>query len=111
MIPQHSWRVYDELVVLLARGTAYAGRLAEFEQRTPECDVPEMLSFLAELGQVTEDLRGIPDAISVETVAGPYDVVVRIEVDDVDLLGKLVVGRVQAVEGITRTLTCPVVSL
>ena len=31
--------------------------------------------------------------------------------DDVDSLGKLVVARIQAVEGITRTLTCPVVKL
>jgi hypothetical protein len=30
---------------------------------------------------------------------------------DIDELGKLVVARVQAVDGITRTLTCPVVHL
>lgn len=60
--------------------------------------------------RVTEDLRMIPDVISVETVTGPYDLVVRIEADDVDLLGKLVVGRIHAVDGITRTLTCPIVS-
>jgi len=62
-------------------------------------------------GQVTEDLRKIPDVTSAETVTGPYDLVVRIEADSVDLLGRLVVRRVQAVDGITRTLTCPVVSL
>ena len=61
--------------------------------------------------RVTEDLRKIPDVTSVETVTGPYDLVVRIEADNVDLLGRLVVGRVHAVDGITRTLTCPVVSL
>ena len=60
-------------------------------------------------GRVTEDLRKIPDVASVETVTGPYDIVVRIEADNVDLLGRLVVGRVQAVDGITRTLTCPIV--
>jgi len=62
-------------------------------------------------GQVTEDLRKIPDVISVETVTGPYDLVVRIQADHVDLLGKVVVGRIHAVESITRTLTCPIVSL
>ena len=61
--------------------------------------------------RVTEDLRKIPDVTSVETVTGPYDLVVRIEADNVDLLGRLVVGRVHAVDGITRTLTCPIVSL
>mgnify|MGYP000704279929 CR=1 FL=1 len=44
-------------------------------------------------------------------VTGPYDVVVKAEAQNVDELGKLVVARIQAVEGITRTLTCPVVHL
>ncbi|MEX0757789.1 MAG: Lrp/AsnC family transcriptional regulator, partial [Acidimicrobiia bacterium] len=39
------------------------------------------------------------------------DVIVRASAEDVDQLGKLVVAKVQAIEGITRTLTCPVVNL
>jgi hypothetical protein len=38
-------------------------------------------------------------------------VIVRVEARNLDELGKLVVARVQAVNGITRTLTCPVVRL
>jgi hypothetical protein len=38
-------------------------------------------------------------------------VIVRGEAKTVDDLGKLVVARIQAVDGITRTLTCPVVHL
>ena len=30
---------------------------------------------------------------------------------DIDDLGKLVVARIQAVDGVTRTLTCPVMKL
>jgi hypothetical protein len=33
------------------------------------------------------------------------------EAADIDELGKMVVSKIQAVEGITRTLTCPVVKL
>jgi hypothetical protein len=40
-----------------------------------------------------------------------YDVIVRAEARNLDELGKLVVARVQSVDGITRTLTCPVVQL
>ena len=43
--------------------------------------------------------------------AGPYDEIVRVGADDVDSLGKLVVTKIQAVEGVTGTLTCPVVHL
>ena len=49
--------------------------------------------------------------LSAEDVTGPYDVIVRAEAKNVDDLGKLVVARIQGVEGITRTLTCPVVHL
>lgn len=44
-------------------------------------------------------------------VTGPYDVIARIEAESVDMLGKMVVSRIQSVEGITRTLTCPIVVL
>jgi hypothetical protein len=38
-------------------------------------------------------------------------VIVRAEADSVDELGRMVVSKVQMVNGITRTLTCPVVNL
>jgi DNA-binding Lrp family transcriptional regulator len=44
-------------------------------------------------------------------VTGPYDVIVRAEAHNVDELGKLVVAQIQTVEGITRTLTCPIVHI
>ncbi|MGD2102349.1 MAG: Lrp/AsnC ligand binding domain-containing protein [Acidimicrobiia bacterium] len=60
---------------------------------------------------VAEEVRGIPGVDTADDVTGPYDVIVRASSDDVDSLGKLVVARIQAVDGITRTLTCPVVHL
>ncbi len=60
---------------------------------------------------VAEEVRGIPGVESAADVTGPYDVIVKASSDDVDSLGKLVVARIQAVDGITRTLTCPVVHL
>ena len=54
------------------------------------------------------ELKGVTQA---EDVTGPYDVIVRAEAKNVDELGKLVVAKIQGVEGITRTLTCPVVHL
>jgi DNA-binding Lrp family transcriptional regulator len=44
-------------------------------------------------------------------VTGPYDVIVRCEAESVDDLGKFIVGAIQKVPGITRTLTCPVVNI
>jgi DNA-binding Lrp family transcriptional regulator len=60
---------------------------------------------------VAEQISGLAGVTSAEDVTGPYDVIVRAEAGSVDELGKLVVANVQAVQGITRTLTCPVVHL
>ena len=61
--------------------------------------------------QVASAISGIAGVTKAEDVTGPYDVIVRAEADSIDDLGRLVVARVQSVDGITRTLTCPVVNL
>ncbi|MEW1887595.1 Lrp/AsnC ligand binding domain-containing protein [Streptomyces sp. NPDC048567] len=60
---------------------------------------------------VAETISKLPGVIQAEDVTGPYDVIVRAQADTVDELGRMVVARVQQVDGITRTLTCPVVHL
>ena len=58
----------------------------------------------AAVAKEVSEIAGVAEA---EDVTGPYDVIVRAEAKSVDELGKLVVARIQSVEGITRTLTCP----
>ncbi|MCM2421883.1 MULTISPECIES: Lrp/AsnC family transcriptional regulator [Streptomyces] len=60
---------------------------------------------------VAETIAKISGVIQAEDVTGPYDVIVRAQADTVDDLGRMVVAKVQQVDGITRTLTCPVVHL
>ena len=62
----------------------------------------------AEVASAIAQVKGVTLA---EDVTGPYDVIVRAEAETVDDLGRLVVAQVQKVEGITRTLTCPVVHI
>ena len=61
--------------------------------------------------QVATSVREIEGVETADDVTGPYDVIVKAAAPDVDQLGKLVVARIQGIEGITRTLTCPVVHL
>jgi DNA-binding Lrp family transcriptional regulator len=61
--------------------------------------------------QVAKEVRDIGGVTEAEDVTGPYDVIVRAEAKNVDELGKLVVAKIQGIDGITRTLTCPVVHL
>ncbi len=66
---------------------------------------------VASSSRVAEAVREIPGVTRADDVTGPYDVIVHAEAENVDELGKMVVANVQAVPGITRTLTCPVVRL
>jgi DNA-binding Lrp family transcriptional regulator len=60
---------------------------------------------------VARTVASLEGVVSAEGVTGPYDVIVRAEASSVDELGRMVVGGIQGIEGITRTVTCPVVNL
>lgn len=65
-----------------------------------------------EVGMAAQVARAVrdPDAVEwAEAVVGPYDVIARVHARGMDQLGRLVVARIQAVGGITRTLTCSVI--
>ena len=69
-----------------------------------QTEVGKAADVAVRIGKIT----GVTQA---EDVTGPYDVIVRAEASNVDDLGKLVVAQIQAVDGITRTLTCPIVHI
>lgn len=60
---------------------------------------------------VAREVRQIPGVVAADDVTGPYDVVVRVTAPSIDDLGRLVVSRVQMLDGITKTTTMPVVNL
>jgi DNA-binding Lrp family transcriptional regulator len=62
-------------------------------------------------GQVASSAAEINGVQQAQPLTGPYDVIVRAEARSIDALGQLVVSRIQAINGVTRTLTCPVVHL
>ena len=83
------------------------------ERRQPVA-VSAYVLIQTEVGQaayVASHVRDIPGVIASDDVAGPYDVIVRAESDNVDDLGRMVVAQIQGVAGITRTLTCPIVHI
>ena len=60
---------------------------------------------------VTKAVTAIAGVTIAEGVTGPYDVIMRAEAASMEDLGRTVLSKVQAVPGITRTLTCPVTTL
>ncbi len=70
-----------------------------------------VLTQVGRAADVAVAIRDVPGVESSEDVTGPYDVIVRACANDIDELGRMVVSRIQAIDGIDRTLTCPIVSL
>ena len=48
---------------------------------------------------------------AVDTVTGPFDVIVQLEADDLDKLGKSITQDLQSLDGVQRTTTCLSVNL
>jgi DNA-binding Lrp family transcriptional regulator len=64
------------------------------------------------VGAAMRDLSSEFATVSaVDTVTGPFDVIVQLEAGDLDLLGKCITGDIQGIEGVQRTTTCLAVSL
>jgi DNA-binding Lrp family transcriptional regulator len=60
---------------------------------------------VAHVAQALSKLDGVQLA---EDLAGPYDVIARLQAPSLDELGRLVVAQIQALDGVTRTVTCMV---
>lgn len=58
--------------------------------------------------QAISKIKGVDCA---SAVVGPYDIIVWAKADDLKALGELVVSKIQAVDGVQKTITCPVVEL
>ena len=66
----------------------------------------------AEVGKgasVSKEVAAITQVRSTEVVTGPYDMIALAEAESLDELARLVVAKIQAVDGVARTLTCPVI--
>lgn len=60
---------------------------------------------------MAKEIAGLPGVMSAADATGPYDVIVKVDATDMDALGQMIVTRLQMVDGVTRTLTCPIVKL
>jgi DNA-binding Lrp family transcriptional regulator len=62
-------------------------------------------------GLVAAALRDLPGVLEAANVAGPYDVIAQAQARNIDELARLVAFQVQALDGVRRTMSCPVVHL
>ncbi len=56
--------------------------------------------------EVVTTLKKMKGLTSVDTVTGPYDVIAVIEAENLNEIGDIITGKIHAIEGISRTVTC-----
>lgn len=55
---------------------------------------------------VLKEVSVLAEAKRTDSVTGPFDAIALIEAESFDEIGKIVVDKIQKIEGVTRTLTC-----
>ena len=65
-------------------------------------------SEVGKVANVAQALTKLNEVQLAEDLAGPYDVIARVEAPGLDELGRLIVSRIQVLDGVARTLTCMV---
>jgi len=68
-----------------------------------------ILTEVSKVAHVAQALGAVDGVQVAEDLTGPYDIIAKIQAPGLDQLGRLVVSRIQVVDGVTRTLTCTVI--
>ncbi len=59
--------------------------------------------------EVIESLSKMPEVKHLDVIMGPYDIIAQIETEDHESLAETVMTKLQKIEAIRHTMTCPVV--
>jgi DNA-binding Lrp family transcriptional regulator len=60
--------------------------------------------------QVYDELSKLKGIQHVDAISGPFDLVAVVQGTDFSAIGRMVIDKIQAIEGITDTITCNVIS-
>jgi DNA-binding Lrp family transcriptional regulator len=59
--------------------------------------------------EVARKLQGQDGIVAADAITGEYDVIAEVEAADIAAIGKLIVEKVQAADGVFKTISCLVV--
>ena len=91
-----------------------AGITCQVPWKMRSCSSHPTIARRTEAGQAANVAAALPDLPGVSqtaSLAGPYDVIARARARAIDELAELVTSQVQALDGVNRTMSCPVVHL
>lgn len=58
-----------------------------------------------EVGRVAREIGAVPDVVEVHSVAGPYDLVAKVQVQEYEHMAEVITEKLGAVEGVLDTET------
>ncbi len=61
--------------------------------------------------EVARRLKEMPEVRRLDVIMGPYDIIAEVETEDHDALSDMVLSKIQTIDDIQHTMTCPVVRL
>ena len=73
-----------------------------------ETEVGRTLTVARHIRQIASDQGRVT---AVDTVTGPFDVIVQVEAEDLDALGRTITAEIATAPGVQRTTTCLAVNL
>ncbi|MFV2072954.1 MAG: Lrp/AsnC family transcriptional regulator [Thermoanaerobaculales bacterium] len=59
---------------------------------------------------VYERLEKLPQVQQADAITGPYDIIATLQGSDYSEIARVVIDKVQTIDGVTATLTCNVVN-
>jgi DNA-binding Lrp family transcriptional regulator len=61
--------------------------------------------------EVIDVIRDMEGVVKASAVTGPYDIIAEVEGETIEEVGRSVVGKIQTIPGVERTLTSIVVDI
>ena len=61
---------------------------------------------IGQVAQVLEAVRGFANVTEVNSVAGPYDIIVVVHAETSEIIGQLVMEQIHRIDGVNYTMTC-----
>ena len=61
--------------------------------------------------KILEELKAVPEVKNCDAVTGQFDIIARIEAEDINALGRVSYAKIQMIDGVLRTITCNVITL
>ncbi len=61
--------------------------------------------------EVVKELSKMDEIKKLDIIMGPYDIIAEVEAKDHDTLSQVVINRMQKIDAIKHTMTCPVVHM